>query len=61
MFLFFSNVFLDVASPGLTSVAIVTASIEAACDFREPIVTDVFQGKALVGCWFFVFFSALQQ
>lgn len=55
----FSNVFWDVASPDLTSVAMVTASIEAACDFREPIVTDVFQGKALVGCCFFLVFFSL--
>lgn len=38
--------------PGLTCVAIVTALIQAACDFREPIVTDVFQRKALVGLFF---------
>lgn len=40
------------ASPDLTSVAIVTALTEAACDFREPIVPDVFQRKALVGVFF---------
>lgn len=42
--------------PDLTCVAIVTALMEAACDFTQPIVTGVCQRKALVALS-----SALQQ
>lgn len=40
--------------PALTYVVMVTALMEAACDFREPIVTDVFHREELLG-FFFVF------
>lgn len=46
--------------PALTCVVMVTALMEAACDFTEPIVTDVFHRKELLG-WVFFFFPKVMK